>query len=357
MIFYFGIFIFLVLLRQNLIGRPRTRNQAYYFILLFLFLFSAFRLNVGCDWGGYLNQWNIQENSSIIIDLNRTEFFWWSSISLLQYLNFPYPWLNVFAALIFFLGIHRIAIRQIDPLGFLILLYPILIINMPMSGIRQGVAIGIMCLAFNAFTDKKIIWFIFLTILATQFHQSAIIFIFLLPLIYGKYSKRRIAFALILALPGIYVILNESNAGQVVDRYLDTGIDAIGGVFRVGLLSLTGMAFIVLLRKKWERTFSQTYKITTIFSLIMLLLLFVIPFSSVIGDRLGYYLIPIQAMILAGIPFLQIQKYRVIYSVAPYLIIGLTFLTWTLISWHFQKCYIPYNTWIFGFPENNLFGL
>jgi hypothetical protein len=122
-----------------------------------------------------------------------------------------------------------------------------------------------MCLALNAFTDKKIIWFIFLIIVAAQFNQSAIIFIFLLPLIYGKYTKRRIALALILALPCIYVILNESNAGQVVDRYLDTGIDAIGGVFRVGLLSLTGMAFIVFLAKKWERTFTQTYKITTIF--------------------------------------------------------------------------------------------
>lgn len=357
MILYFGIFLILVLLRFNLIGRPRSRNQAYYLILLFLFLFVAFRLDVGCDWSGYLNQWYIQENSSITINSNLAEPLWWLSIAFLQYLNFPYPWLNVFSALVFFLGIHRIAIRQIDSLGFLILLYPILIINMPMSGIRQSVAIGIMCLAINAFTDKKLIWFIFLTIMSTLFHQSAILFIFLLPLIYGKYSKRRIILALIFAVPGIYVILNESNAGQIVDRYVGAGIDAIGGVFRVGLLSLTGLAFIVLLSKKWERTFSQTYKITTIFSLIMISLILVIPFSSVIGDRLGYYLIPIQAMILAGIPFLPIQKYRVIYSLAPYLIIGLTFLIWTSISWHFQKCYIPYNTWLFGFPENNLFGL
>ena len=56
---------------------------------------------------------------------------------------------------IFFLGVHVLARRQPDPLGFLVLLFPILIINMPMSGIRQGAAIGLLCIAFVAFIDRR----------------------------------------------------------------------------------------------------------------------------------------------------------------------------------------------------------
>ncbi len=34
-----------------------TKAQSFYYIVLVaLFLFSAFRFKVGCDWSGYLNQ-------------------------------------------------------------------------------------------------------------------------------------------------------------------------------------------------------------------------------------------------------------------------------------------------------------
>ena len=40
--------------------------------------------------------------------------------------------------------------------------FPILVINMPMSTIRQAAAIGIMCFAYNAFNDRRSILFVFL---------------------------------------------------------------------------------------------------------------------------------------------------------------------------------------------------
>jgi len=45
----------------------------------------------------------------------------------------------------------------------------------------------------------------------------------------------------------------------------------------------------------------------------------VILISTVIADRLGYYLVPLQAVIFTGIPFLPLQgKSRQILIAAPY---------------------------------------
>ena len=76
----------------------------------------------------------------------------------------------------FFWGIHVFAKRQPDPLSFLILTFPILIINMPMSGIRQGAVIGLICIALVHFSDCRPLKFIMWVLIASGFHLSAIVF-------------------------------------------------------------------------------------------------------------------------------------------------------------------------------------
>ena len=74
-----------------------------------------------------------------------------------------------------------------------------------------------------------------------------------------------------------------------------------------------------------------------------------------IGDRLGYYLIPIQVMIFVRIPILLLQIYAQLNAALPYLGLALVFAVWKQLSWHFKKCYIPYQNWIFGFPGGGPF--
>ena len=51
--FYLGLTITLFLLRYALVGKTVFSNQVYFIVLVGLFLFSAFRYQVGCDWSGY----------------------------------------------------------------------------------------------------------------------------------------------------------------------------------------------------------------------------------------------------------------------------------------------------------------
>ncbi|MEW5423397.1 EpsG family protein [Amorphus sp. 3PC139-8] len=316
-----------------------------------LFLFTAFRFEVGCDWSGYLNQWNNQEYSSFDLALTKTEPVWWAAMDALQAAGLSYPWLNVFSSALFFLGVHAAARRQPDRLGFLVLLFPILIINMPMSGIRQGAAVGVLLFAFNAFVDRRLVRFVVLVLLSSTVHNSAIIFLLLTPLVRGEFTKRRLLAAGLLAIPGAVALLSGSAAEQATDRYIDSGVDAAGSAFRVGLLCITGAFYFRVLEKKWRVVFPRDHKLVSVGALIMCALVVLVPLSTVIADRLGYYLIPIQTMIFARIPYLPVGKNRKFYSAAPYLGLALVFIVWVSLSQLFYGCYVPYQTWIFGWPD------
>jgi hypothetical protein len=54
---YVGLVNFLFLLRLALAKQGGSRKQIYAAVLFSLFLFSAFRYQVGCDWMGYYFQY------------------------------------------------------------------------------------------------------------------------------------------------------------------------------------------------------------------------------------------------------------------------------------------------------------
>lgn len=316
-----------------------------------LFLYSAFRFEVGCDWTGYLNQFQYLNLTPVLELWQQSEPLWSAIIILLNHFDLPYPWLNVIASAIFFLGVHSLARRQPNPLAFLVLLFPILIINMPMSGIRQGAAIGVICLAFNAFIDRRLIRFLLFVGLAAGLHSSAVIFLLLAPIVRGDYSRRRLWLAALLALPGAGLLMGTESAALATGRYVDTGIDAAGAAFRAGLLVVSGIYYFLFLNRSWSRTYPNDHKLVVVGALLMLALAPLTAVSTVIGDRLGYYLIPIQTITFTRAPFLPLQHNQRLFLLAPYLGLLMIFSIWITLSSHFQGCYLPYQTWLFGFPE------
>jgi hypothetical protein len=327
----------------------------YTVVLFALFLFAAFRFEVGCDWSGYYNQYQLQLGVGWEGAWNKREPLWWLTVELTQRVGLPYPWLNVFSSAIFFAGVHVFARRQPDPLGFLILLFPVLIVNMPMSGIRQGAAIGLICIALAAFVDRRLIRFVVFVFLAAGFHSSAVVFLLLAPLVWGEFTKRRIALAAVLAVPGVVLLAVGGDAELAFSRYVETGTDAFGAAYRTGVLFLSGLFFVLFLRRPWFVTFPKDYKLASLGALMMLCVFPLVALSTVIADRLGYYFIPLQAMIFARTPFLRGGSTGRLLTAAPYVGLALVFIVWTSTSRHFQLCYVPYKTWIFGFPEGRYF--
>lgn len=348
---YLGLTNLLFLLRYALAGKQGMLRPVYYPVFLALFMFSAFRYQVGCDWSGYYFQYLAASNIDWSFITSSREPIWWAILGWMQDLGLPYPVANIISSALFFIGVHMLARRQPDPLGFLVLLFPILIINMPMSGIRQGAAIGLICIAITAFIDRRPIRFALWVVLAAGFHVSALVFLLLLPLTTGRYTNARLLLAAILAVPGAY-FLATSGAGELAtSRYIDTDREAFGAIFRVGILGLTAFYFFFFVQKKWMQSFPQDYSLASIGAIGMLLMFLLLPLSSIIADRFGYYLIPIQTMIFARLPFLPFRSNKSLHAALPYLGLLLVFFVWTQISGHFQQCYVPYDSWMFGLPS------
>lgn len=352
---YFGLTNALFLLRFALARSRNGSRQIYYLVLLGLFLFSAFRYQVGCDWSGYYYQYLRAANldwSTVFV--NTREPIWWAILASINHMGLPYPVANVVSSAVFFGGVHMLARRQPDPLGFLVLLFPILIINMPMSAIRQGAAIGLVCVAFTAFIDRRPIRFGIWVVLAAGFHSSALIFLLLLPVASGRYTRKRLALAALLAIPGAILLASGESAEVASARYIDGDADAFGAVFRLGILFVSAIYFFLFVSKKWKRTFPGDYSLVSVGATGMVLAMLLLPVSSVIGDRFGYYLIPIQAMIFARLPFLPFKSNKALHSALPYLGLLAVFLVWTQLSYHFRVCYIPYDNWLFGLPAGSI---
>lgn len=348
---YFGIATSLFLLRYLVANAARVRQKVYFAVLLGLFLFSAFRYQVGCDWFGYYSQYLRAQHIDLSFILRNREPIWWAILIWMNDVDLPYPALNIVSSAVFFIGVHVLARRQPDPLAFLVLLFPVLIINMPMSGIRQGAAIGFLCIAFAAFIDRRPFWFSLWVGLAAGFHSSALAFFLLLPLTTGRYSRRRLLLAGMLAIPGSALLISEGTADVAIERYIGTDREAFGAIFRVGALGISALYFFLFARRKWMVQYSHDFSLVIVGSIGMVLAIFILPASSIIGDRFGYYLIPIQSMIFSRLPFLSFRSSTRLHSVLPYIGLTLLLFVWTQISSHFHWCYVPYSNWIFDLPR------
>ena len=340
---YISIFVAFIIIR--FVGAQR----AYWPILFGLFLFVAFRFEVGCDWSGYLNQYRVFGAMSLRDALKDTDPLWALAFVTQRAFDIPYPWINVFAGIMFFCGAHAVAKRQPDPLSFLILMFPVLIINMPMGAIRQSAAIGVMCFALLSFVDKRTVSYVVFVVIAAGLHSSAAVFLLLAPLAAGPITQKRLILAGFLALPGLALLLTGAAADVATTRYVETDVDAAGAIFRVLQVGLTGAIFLMFLRKRWERD-DPFYRLALIGSLIMIAIPALLLISTVIGDRLAYYLLPIQAMIFARLPYLRLRFSRGLIILAPYLVLLATLAIWSILSSHFDQCFLPYQTWLFGYP-------
>lgn len=329
--------------------------QLYWIVLIFLFVFSAFRFRVGCDWFGYYNNYAEGTTLDYADAIQKGEPLWWVIQVAFYRAGISFPWVNVLTSAIFFFGIHAFARRQPDRLGFLVLLFPVLIINMPMSGIRQGAAIGLFCLSMLAFIDQRPLRFVAWILLASTIHSSILVFLALTPLTLGEFSKTRLIMTGLLALPAIFLISQTDALVSSVERYGTTassiGLEAFGAVYRVTIVSLTGLYFLLMLQKSWARQFPKDFGLAIVGSLLMVSVILTLPVSSIVADRYAYYLIPIQVMIFARIPYLKLGHTRKLQAAVPYIGLLLVFAVWTRTSSLFYSCYVPYTSWLFGYPE------
>jgi len=345
---FYNVF-FLILSLGNLVlyGNFAARRNIYYLLLALLFFLTAFRFEVGCDYYSYQRLQRVFGAADFSEAIFQPEPGFHLMTVILNKVGLEFPWINVFAAMAFYAGIHAIARRQPDPLGYLSLSFPILILQIGMAALRQSMALGFVCFAFNAFVDKNRIKFILWVLVASAFHSSAIALILLTPFMFKSKYKDQIIISIIAAAPVLIYLLSSDVADSYVKTYVNTGVDAAGGSSRALLLAITGVVFMVVLSESWKKLSQSDYDLVSLSAPMLILMLPLALYSSVLGDRFGYYLVPVE-LIIQTKGYLIIRHHSAALAfIVPYFIVGTALLIQTQYSWIFDSCYVPYSTWWF----------
>ena len=228
MLFYNSILFILVLITITLsmVSKDtKLSRTAYKIIFPFLFVFCAFRWSVGCDFFGYMN---LHEHTFSGVSLDSAVYYREPGYLLvtwfIQSLNLPWYYINIVGAASFFLGIHVIARREPNPLLYLTLLFPIYIMGLGMSAVRQCLASGFVCLAFNAFTDKKLARYIIFVGLAAIFHNSAAGFASVVVFLFPGSATLKAFFGLALTSPIVFVLARSDTMQTYTNMYWEAGL-------------------------------------------------------------------------------------------------------------------------------------
>lgn len=184
---YYAVFTFLSLMSAIEIficKKNSSRWMAIIFFcsLAFLILFTGLRWNVGNDFIAYLRAYESLHSGTYSL-------YFEPLFVALMFIS-PYAWGFFFlSAVLSWVTIYKGAI-SLSPYRFtsLLIFYSLFFITFELHIIRQGIAIGFVLLAIQAYKKDQKIYMLLLMTCATLFHYSSMVFIliFLLALFWEK---------------------------------------------------------------------------------------------------------------------------------------------------------------------------
>lgn len=345
MVLYIGIYV-IFCLAYAFVRSEFAKKATFLIMMPAMILFAGTRDWVGCDFYGYLKRFERYQFYSFEEYGSNADF----GFTLLNYfvsgLGLDYMWVNLFCALIFFVCLTLFALRRENPLGLLALFFPILIVQLAMSGIRQATATAILLLAWNAFVDGKRFRVLAWILIAGTFHSTAIIFLPMFFLVNRTFAAWKLLLASIVIAPLALLFAGE-QVTVYQQRYIEGDVQSLGALFRLGLIVIT-VAMFEMYRTGFKEKYPEDYELMRAFSLFSIGLVVVFFVSTLVAHRLAYYVTPVQLLILMRLPIVVNERYRsALISSGPYLVYGLYMLVWFGTSRHADICYVPYDSYLF----------
>lgn len=263
-------------------------------------LMIGLRWKIGPDWNSYLDIFNYTKQFSIDGALFHQDPGFILLLLFLHHFHEPFWVLNFIAGMIFIAGLTAFSFRQPNRWLAMLVAFPYLVIVIGMSGIRQSIAIGILCFALNAFEAERVRTFSFLIIVAALFHGSVIL---MLPLCLFSYAHSKFQRAVLLS-AGLLIsyFLFQDVFDNYIHRYSLEYLQSLGTIYRLAMNALAAVIFILFQQKFDIKTSDKKlWRNISICTLLLVPLLLVVPSSTAI-DRFVLYLFPLQMFVLSRIP-------------------------------------------------------
>ena len=341
MTIYWVIWGFIVLM--NFLKADKVSKFLLGLFSIFLVFFIGFRHEVGGDWYNYLAMFDLISKLPFLISIIFTDVAYgainWASFQL----GYEIYTVNFICAIIFCWGIYKFSSAFRNFWLPILVLFTYTIVVVAMGYTRQGVAVGLVCMAFASLlkNPKKRVYF-FWIFMAMLFHKTAVIMFFFMPLINTRFFRKKFFFWLytIISFALIFSILWLSQKAD--NLYLNNSVDSSGAIRRM-LMHLIPLGIYVIYYKKFKKSLNSIIQLMNLLS-IMVFLTFLLAFIfSTLADRLGLYFIVFDVIVFAKFAEILTNRSKklliflltVQYTFVFY--IWLYFSTWAPIAWNYKN--------------------
>jgi hypothetical protein len=316
---------------------------------VFLVVFMGTRFMVGCDTGSYAMRYQMKyQGVGWIEAMEEGEgLFNWLNMALIH-LGASFNALLMVCALIFVACLYRFATVYRQPLSVMVLSFPVLVLQMGMSGLRQALATGFLMLAYASFVKGRRWSVAAWIVLASQFHTSSIIFLPIALLAGKRVSAVRLMTAMLVLSPVIAWFLGM-RLEVYSDRYVEQiyGENSSSGAWFRYVLILIPFLLLEWKRRLVEQRHPELYELLRLFALASFALAVVGLVSSVALHRLVFYVMPVSILALLCVADSIFQRHNRPVAIAiPFLAYGGYILMWFTLSKHSAACYVPYQSWL-----------
>lgn len=332
------------------LARARKHSLALAAVFsVFLVVFMGTRFMVGCDTKSYAMRYELKYQGVGWIEAVREGegLFNWLNMALIK-LGASYNALLVVCALIFVGCLYRFAMVYRQPLSVMVLGFPVLVIQLGMSGLRQALATAFLMVAYAVFTKGRRWSVAAWILLASQFHTSSIIFLPIALLAGKRVSAVRLMASMMLLSPVVSWFLGM-RLEVYSDRYVEQvyGENSSSGAWFRYVLVLIPFLVLEWKRRLVEQRHPEIYELLRLFALVTFALAVVGLVSSVALHRLVFYVMPVSIVALLCVADSIFRRdNRPIAIAIPFLAYGAYVLMWFTLSKHSAACYVPYQSWL-----------
>ncbi|MFP8781174.1 EpsG family protein [Hydrogenophaga sp. RWCD_12] len=344
--------IFLAMAFLGLMVKTRGQQDGALAVVgVFLLLFMGTRNDTGCDFRAYSARFmNLYHDPSYLSYVTQEEpGFHWLNL-LVHDLGLSYMWLNVFGSLIFLVCLIRFVRLAPAPMLLMAIMFPVVILQLGMSGLRQALATAFLLQAMISFVHVRRINVGLWILVAAQFHHSAYLFL-PLAMMAGRRFSVPMAVAAVAFLGPASVFLLGDRADVYSDRYVEQiyGENSSGGAVLRYALAVLPCVLFEFHTKRMRALFPKLYPLLRVSSLMTIALAPIGLLSTVALHRMTFYVLPVDLLIfictVMTMPKPKVLSREWLYAPAGVL---LTYLVgWFTLSSHSTICYVPYESFLF----------
>lgn len=265
-------------------------------------LLIGLRYRVGGDWSSYQRMYDDIYFLSLRASLGTTDPGYAALNWIAVQTGTGIPFVNTACAAIFVSGVARLAWHQPNPALAMLIGVPYLVIVVAMGYTRQAAAIGLVCFAVADASERHLWRIVFFICLATFFHKTAVL---MLPLLMVPVLRRNFIYGAVglFIFVVLFALVLRDNSDRLVSSYVKGDYDSQGAGIRVAMnVAAAGMFF--LLRKRIVLPmFQKSFWITCAALAFLSVPALALASASAGIDRISLYLIPLQIVVYARLPY------------------------------------------------------